>query len=55
MEMTNIYDKTIRKWIHRFNDNAVHGLSFYREIDYSRMVKINDKKRKERNNTNSIN
>jgi transposase len=45
MEMTNIYDKTIRKWIHRFNDNGVHGL--FTEIDYSGMVKINDKTRKE--------
>ena len=53
MEMTNIYDKTIRKWIHRFNDNGVHGL--FTEIDYSGMVKINDKKRKEIINTNSIN
>jgi transposase len=44
-EMTNIYDKTIRKWIHRFNDNGVHGL--FTEIDYSGMVKINDKTRKE--------
>ena len=24
-EMTNIYDKTIRKWIHRFNDYHVVG------------------------------
>jgi transposase len=45
MEMTNIYDKTIRKWIHRFNDNGVHGL--FTKIDYSGMVKINDKMRKE--------
>jgi transposase len=44
-EMTNIYDKTIRKWIHRFNDNGVYGL--FTEIDYSGMVKINDKTRKE--------
>jgi transposase len=44
-EMTNIYDKTIRKWIHRFNDNGVHGL--FTKIDYSGMVKINDKTRKE--------
>jgi transposase len=43
--MTNIYDKTIRKWIHRFNDNGTDGL--FTEIDYSRMVKINDKARKE--------
>jgi transposase len=44
-EMTNTYDKTIRKWIHRFNDNGVHGL--FTKIDYSGMVKINDKTRKE--------
>jgi transposase len=44
-EMTNIYDKTIRKWIHRFNDYGVCGL--FTEIDYSRMIKITDKARKE--------
>lgn len=44
-EMTNIYDKTIRKWIHRFNDFGVCGL--FTEIDYSRMIKITDKARKE--------
>jgi transposase len=44
-KMTNTYDKTIRKWIHRFNDNGVRGL--FTEIDYSRMVKVNDKARKE--------
>lgn len=44
-EMTNIYDKTIRKWIHRFNDYGVCGL--FTEIDYSRMVKITDKARNE--------
>jgi transposase len=43
--MTNIYDKTIRKWIHRFNDYGVCGL--FTEIDYSRMIKITDKARKE--------
>ena len=43
--MTNIYDKTIRKWIHRFNDNGTDGL--FTGIDYSNMVKINDKARKE--------
>ena len=53
MEMTNIYDKTIRKWIHRFNDNGVHGL--FTEIDYSGMVKINDKMRKEIIQTSSTN
>ena len=25
-EMTNTYDKTIRKWIHKFNDNGIEGL-----------------------------
>jgi transposase len=44
-EMTNIYDKTIRKWIHRFNDNGVNGL--FTQIDYSGMEKIRDKTRKE--------
>lgn len=44
-EMTNIYDKTIRKWIHRFNDYGVCGL--FTEIDYSRMIKITDKARNE--------
>jgi hypothetical protein len=43
--MTNIYNKAIRKWIHRFNDNGVHGL--FTKIDYSGMIKINDKTRKE--------
>lgn len=37
-EMTNIYDKTIRKWVHRFNDYGICGL--FTEIDYSRMIKI---------------
>jgi transposase len=44
-EMTNIYDKTIRKWIHRFNDYGVKGI--FTEIDYSRMIKITDKARNE--------
>ena len=44
-EMTNIYDKTIRKWIHRFNGYGVCGL--FTEIDYSRMIKITDKARNE--------
>jgi transposase len=44
-EMTNIYDKTIRKWIHRFNDYGVCGL--FTEIDYSRMIKITDKAKDE--------
>ena len=39
-EMTNIYDKTIRKWIHRFNDFGVCGL-------FTEMIKITDKARKE--------
>ena len=37
-EMTNTYDKTIRKWIHKFNDNGIEGL--FTKIDYSPMVKI---------------
>jgi transposase len=45
MEMTNIYDKTIRKWIHRFNDNGVNGL--FTEINYSPMIKITDRAKKE--------
>lgn len=44
-EMTNIYDKTIRKWIHKFNDYGVCGL--FTEIDYSRMIKITDKAKDE--------
>lgn len=28
-EMTTIYDKTIRKWIHRFNDYGVKGIRSY--------------------------
>lgn len=44
--MTNIYDKTIRKWIHRFNNSGVKGL--FTEIDYySRMVKVSDTARNE--------
>jgi hypothetical protein len=31
--VTNIYDKTIRKWIHRFNNKGTKGL--FTEIDYS--------------------
>lgn len=44
-EMTNIYDKTIRKWIHRFNGYGVCGL--FTEIDYSRMIKTTDKAKDE--------
>ena len=39
-EMTNTYDKTIRKWIHKFNDNGIEGL--FTKIDYSPMVKIDN-------------
>jgi len=44
-EMTNTYDKTIRKWIHKFNDNGINGL--FTKIDYSPMVKIDNESRKE--------
>jgi transposase len=44
-EMTNIYDKTIRKWIHRFNDYGVKGI--FTQIDYSGMIKITDKAKDE--------
>jgi transposase len=44
-EMTNTYDKTIRKWIHKFNDNGIVGL--FTKIDYSPMVKIDNDTRKE--------
>ena len=45
-EMTNTYDKTIRKWIHKFNDNnGIEGL--FTKIDYSPMVKIDNDARKE--------
>ena len=43
-EMTNTYDKTIRKWIHRFNDNGTNGL--FTEINYSPMIKITDRAKK---------
>ncbi len=44
-EMTNTYDKTIRKWIHKFNDNnGIEGL--FTKIDYSPMVKIDNDARK---------
>ncbi len=45
-EMTNIYDKTIRKWIYKFNDNGIVGL--FTKIDYSPMVKIDNDTRKEK-------
>jgi transposase len=44
-EMTNTYDKTIRKWIHKFNDNGIEEL--FTKIDYSPMVKIDDDARKQ--------
>ena len=44
-DMTNIYDKTIRKWIHKFNDNGIEGL--FTKIDYSPMVKIDNDTRKQ--------
>ena len=44
-EMTNIYDRTIRKWIHKFNDNGIEGL--FTKIDYSPMVKIDNDTRKQ--------
>jgi transposase len=40
-EMTNTYDKTIRKWIHRFNDNGGSTNGLFTEINYSPpMIKI---------------
>jgi transposase len=44
-EMTDIYDKTIRKWIHRFNDYGVKGI--FTQMDYSGMIKITDKAKNE--------
>jgi len=45
-EMTNIYDKTIRKWIHKFNEMKIDGL--FTKIDYSHTtVKIDNGTRKE--------
>jgi transposase len=44
-EMTNTYDRTIRKWIHKFNDNGIEGL--FTKIDYSPMIKIDNDARKE--------
>jgi transposase len=43
--MTNIYDKTIRKWIHRFNNKGTKGL--FTEIDYSGIVKVDDRAKRE--------
>jgi transposase len=44
--MTNIYDKTIRKWIHKFNEMKIDGL--FTKIDYSHTtVKIDNDTRKE--------
>ena len=43
--MTSIYDKTIRKWIHRFNDYGVKGI--FTQMDYSGMIKITDNARNE--------
>ena len=45
--MTNTYDKTIRKWIHKFNDNGIEGL--FTKIDYSPMVKIDNDTRDYKN------
>ena len=44
-DMTNIYDKTIRKWIHKFNEMGIDGL--VTKIDYSPMVKIDNNARKQ--------
>ena len=44
-EMTNTYDKTIRKWIHKFNEMGIDGL--FTKIDYSPMVKIDNDARKQ--------
>ena len=45
--MTNIYDKTIRKWIHKFNESKIDDL--FTKIDYSHhtTVKIDNGTRKE--------
>jgi transposase len=43
--MTNTYDKTIRKWIHKFNEMGIYGL--IKKIDYSHTVKIDNDTRKE--------
>jgi superfamily II DNA or RNA helicase len=44
-EMTNTYDKTLRKWIHKFNNEGTEGL--FTKIDYSPMIKIDNDARKE--------
>ena len=44
-EMTNTYDRTIRKWIHKFNEMGIDGL--FTKIDYSPMVKIDNDARKQ--------
>lgn len=44
-EMTNTYDKTIRKWIHKFNNKGIEGI--VTKIDYSPMVKIDNDTRKQ--------
>ena len=44
-EMTNTYDKTIRKWIHKFNNEGTEGL--FTKIDYSPMIKIDNDARKQ--------
>jgi transposase len=44
-EMTNIYDRTVRKWIHKFNEMGIDGL--FTKIDYSPMVKIDNEARKQ--------
>lgn len=38
-EMTNIYDKTVRKWIHKFNNKGIEGI-VTKIVDYSPMIKI---------------
>jgi transposase len=44
-EVTNTYDKTIRKWIHKFNNEGTEGL--FTKIDYYPMIKIDNDARKE--------
>ncbi|HSA75984.1 MAG TPA: helix-turn-helix domain-containing protein [Nitrosarchaeum sp.] len=43
--MTNTYDKTIRKWIHKFNEMGIYGL--IKKIGYFHTVKIDNDTRKE--------
>lgn len=52
-EITNTYDKTIRKLIHKFNDENIDGL--FTKIAYSSMVKIDNDARKEIVNIASTN